>query len=114
MAGRQPGQYVACQKRQSVSRIPRQYATMHVFTQKENRLLLLSLARIAPRRLDKRLQRDGSQEKAGDGTRTRDSLLGRNVLIFFSFYPHFTASLFVESIFPIFLSNFAGGGCYAA
>ena len=80
MAGRQPGQYVACQKRQSVSRIPRQYATMHVFTQKENRLLLLSLARIAPRRLYKRLQRDGSQEKAGDGTRTRDSLLGRKTV----------------------------------
>jgi hypothetical protein len=47
---------------------------------KDNRLLLLSFSRIAPRRLYKGLQRDGSLEKAGDGTRTRDSLLGRQEL----------------------------------
>jgi len=69
--------YVACLKRQPVTHIVRQYVGMDVFTTKENRLLLLSFARIAPRRLYKRLQRDGSRRKAGDGTRTRDSLLGR-------------------------------------
>ncbi len=80
MGGPKPEQYVACLKRQSVTHILGQYVGMLVFTTKENRLLLLSFARIAPRRRYKRLQRDGSQEKAGDGTRTRDSLLGRHAV----------------------------------
>jgi hypothetical protein len=50
------------------------------FGQNKNRLLKPLLQSDSFDRPEKRLQRDGSQRKAGDGTRTRDSLLERQAV----------------------------------
>ena len=64
-------------KRQYVARVVRQYVTARLFVQTKPSPCIPLRRQVVLKWLQKRLHRDGLQRGAGDGARTRDSLLGR-------------------------------------
>jgi hypothetical protein len=70
-------QNVACVARQNVAHMTRQNVAVRLFAQNKTVPCFLLHRLVATNWLQKRLHRDGLQRGAGDGARTRDSLLGR-------------------------------------
>jgi hypothetical protein len=106
---------VASPSRQIVATIWRQIVTGRICVYNKTACSGLHHCLLVFKRRMKHFQRDGLLRKAGDGTRTRDSLLGRNVLLLFGLFPYFIAYRSLESNLPILLSNFSrAGGWYNA
>src|SRR5260370_24503169 len=70
-------QHVACVARQNVAHIARQNVAVRLFAQNKTAPCFFLHRLVATNWLQKRLHRDGLQRGAGDGARTRYSLLGR-------------------------------------